>query len=150
MDPTDPASPVVDVCKQLQVPIAASGLGEGSYRNTTCDPDTDALRAQYGLEGPGDPLGCLCRFDVTETGGPSGEYQVSGNIITHFTGSNFPQRATYCYQGDHLQLTGTDGSYLFDQKGVRTFDLLRACKANADCVSNNCNVNPANGQGTCQ
>jgi hypothetical protein len=111
----DPNGPPVNVCKQLEVPLRASGLGEGSYRNTTCEPN------------PADPAGCLCAFDVTETGGPSGSFQqIDGNTLLHLPGSNFPQKVTFCNKGDRLELTGTSGAYLFDVRGLRTFDLVRA------------------------
>src|SRR5262249_49668487 len=111
----DPNGPLVGVCKQLQVPIGMSGTGEGSYQNTTCDPNPD------------DPGGCLCTFDVTETAGPSGHYQlVDDHTIIHYSDRNFPQKATFCNTGDRLQLTGADGAYLFDQRGLRTFDLTKA------------------------
>jgi len=129
-DPTDPHSQPADVCKQLEVPVRASGLGEGSYRNTTCE-----------REDPGAPPGtggCICRFDVTETGGPSGFYGIDGNTIVHIPGTNFPLRATYCAGDDTLQLTGADDTYLFDQRGVRTFDLVRSCKTDAECASGHC------------
>jgi hypothetical protein len=111
----DPNGPMVNVCKQLEVPLAASGAGEGSYRNTTCDPN------------PADPAGCLCTFLVAETGGPSGAYsQLNGNTLLQLPGTNFPQKVTFCNKGDSLQLTGTDGEYLFDIRGLRTMDLVRA------------------------
>jgi hypothetical protein len=142
LDPTQPMDmqQTVDVCKRLEVPVAASGLGEGSYRNTTCRLNTAQARDEWGLEGPADPKGCICRFDVTETGGPSGAYSLlNDNTLVHIPGSNFPQKATFCQQGDRLQLTGTDGAYLFDQAGVRTFDLVRACATDATCTSRHCN-----------
>jgi hypothetical protein len=113
-DPTNPNSPVINVCKQLEVPLRASGLGEGAYPNTTCD------------RNPNDPNGCLCYFDVTSTGGPAGYYQMlDKNTILFLPGTNFPQKATYCNKGDTLELTGTDGEYLFDVGGLRTFNLSR-------------------------
>jgi hypothetical protein len=111
----DPNGPPVGVCKQLEVPLRASGLGEGSYRNTTCYPN------------PADPAGCLCDFDVTETGGPSGSYQLlDGNTIVHLPATNFPQKVTYCNKGNTLELTGANGDYLFGTRGLRTLDLVRA------------------------
>jgi hypothetical protein len=111
--PADPdGGPPLNICKQLEVPVRASGIGEGSYMNTTCDPNPD------------DPAGCLCVFDVTETGGLSGTYQVlNANTILHLPVTNFPQKVTFCNKGDSLQLTGTDGAYLFDVRGLRTMDL---------------------------
>ncbi len=101
-----------NVCKQLEVPLRASGIGEGSYPNTTCEIN------------PADPGGCICFFDVTETGGGSGTYRLLDNhTIMHLPGSNFPQKVTFCNKGGSLQLTGADGEYLFGQKGLRTMDL---------------------------
>lgn len=134
IDPVnDPMGPTGPLCKQLEVPVAQSGLGEGSYRNTKCDPS------------PADPGGCVCSFEVTETGGPSGHFQLlDGNTIMHLPGSNFPQKATFCVQGDTLQLTGANGAYLFDQRGLRTFDLVKACNVDTECASGFCFHDPNN------
>ncbi|MES1172472.1 MAG: hypothetical protein ABUL77_04480 [Bacteroidota bacterium] len=115
----DPNGPPAPLCKQLEVAVRASGLGEGSYRNTTCDAN------------PAEPLGCLCTFDVTETGGPTGSYQMlaDGHTILHIPFTNFPERATFCNKGDSLELTGADGSYLFGQHGLRTLNLVKAVPA---------------------
>jgi len=115
-DPSNnPDGPPVNVCKQLEVPLRASGEGEGAYRNTTCNPN------------PKDPAGCLCRFDVSEVGGPSGTYKVlDNNTIVHFPFSGFPEKATYCNKGESILLTGTDGAYLFGQRGLRTMNLSKA------------------------
>jgi hypothetical protein len=107
----DPSGAVVPVCKRLQQTVGKSGLGEGSYPNTVCNPN------------PADPLGCLCSFDVTETGGVSGAYRKQGNVIIHYPSGNYPSKATFCHQGNRLQLTGTDGAYLFNVSGLRTMDL---------------------------
>ncbi len=115
VDPNNPTGPTGDVCQQLQAPIAASGLGEGSYRNTTC------------VANPSDPKGnqgCICRFDVTETGGPSGFVKALNSNTLEFTlQTTFPNKVTYCNQGDSLELTAADGDYLFGVKGMRTFKM---------------------------
>jgi hypothetical protein len=117
--PFDPANPETtgDVCHQLQAPIAASGLGEGSYRNTVC------------VANPNDPPnnpGCTCRFDVTETGGPSGFVKRLGASTLEFTlQTTFPNKVTYCNHGESLDLTAADGDYLFAVKGLRTFKMKR-------------------------
>ena len=115
IDPMDMNGPKGNVCEQLQVPLRDSGKGNGSYQNTTC------------LVNPSDPGGCLCYFDVQETGGPSGNFNhVEGtNTIVFLPSSSFPQTVTYCNKGDTLQLTGTDGEYLFGTAGLRTLDLAK-------------------------
>ena len=108
----DPTGPSGNICQQLEKPVGASGLGEGSYRNTICIPN------------PSDPEGCLCRFDVTETGGPGGYFHVvNHNTLEFIPQMNFPGKVTYCNKGSYLELTAADGDYLFGQKGLRTFKL---------------------------
>jgi hypothetical protein len=106
--------PPVDLSKQLEVPLRDSGVGEGSYPNTTCIPNKD------------DPGGCLCAFDVSETGGGGGNYQIlsDGKTILHVPGDSFPQKVTYCHTSGRLQLTGYEGQYLYGQRGLRTLDLV--------------------------
>lgn len=112
IDPMDPTAPTGNVCKQLEVPLRKSGAGPGSYQNTTCEPN------------PKDPAGCLCAFDVQETAGPSGNYQVlDSNTILFLSDKNYPARVTYCNKGNELELTGADGEYLFGVRGLRTLDL---------------------------
>lgn len=112
IDPSNPAAPMGTVCEQLQKPVADSGLGEGSYRNTICKPSAS------------DPQGCLCQFDVTETGGVSGFYNVlSKNTIEFILQGTFPNKVTYCNKGDHLELTAANGDYLFGVRGLRTFKM---------------------------
>lgn len=114
IDPSDPISPVGNVCKQLEPAIASSGLGEGSYRNTRCEPN------------PQDPEGCVCQFDVTETGGPAGFWRrYDSNSLLFIPQTNFPGTVTFCNRGTSLELTGEDGDYLFGQRGLRTFRLAR-------------------------
>jgi len=108
-----PVGEPVGVCKQLEPFVKAAGIGEGSYPNVSCDII------------PEDPLGCRCYFDVSETGGGAGTYQMmpDGKTIVHYADKSFPQLATYCNKGDSLQLTGADGAYLFNVFGLRTMDL---------------------------
>jgi hypothetical protein len=110
LTPGDPTSPPADVCKQLEKPIGDSGIGEGSYSNTIC------------VANPNDPGGCLCQFDVSETGGPFGTWtRLSNNTIEFILQTNFPSKVTFCNHGGTLELTGADGDYLFGVKGLRTF-----------------------------
>jgi hypothetical protein len=113
VNPADPNAPMGNVCKQLQPLVNDSGIGEGSYSNTICEPN------------PQDPGGCLCQFDVSETGGPFGQWYRSGNTLTFVLQTNFPSKVTFCNHGDTLDLTGADGDYLFAVKGLRTFKMKR-------------------------
>jgi len=151
LDPAVDPNTNVPVCKRLEVPLAKDGVGGGDYFNTTCEANTDDLHARWGVDGPTDPGGCLCRFNVTETAGPVGTYAlVNDNTIQYLPGHGFPTETTFCEQGDSLQLTGANGLYLFDRRGLRTFDLVRACQTGADCASGNCNYDAAKFQGFCQ
>jgi hypothetical protein len=109
-----PVGGPVGICKQLEPYVKAAGIGEGSYPNIVCDPIPD------------DPAGCRCYFDVSETGGSAGTYVVQGNVITHYADKSFQMKATYCNRGDSLDLTGTDGAYLFNVPGFRTMNLGKA------------------------
>jgi hypothetical protein len=113
-----PVGGPVDVCKQLELPLGQAGMGPGSFRNTACALDKD----------PSDQGGCVCTFDATETGGGGGTYLPFGDGQTILNlpgpGKNFPQKVTYCNTVNELQLTGTDGEYLFGTLGLRTLDLV--------------------------
>jgi hypothetical protein len=109
---------------------------------TVCDKLTDALNvlapANYSnivcQAGPDDPLGCVCRYNVAVRETSMGTVGIDPNNpsdITHLPGTQFPQDATYCVQGNQLELTGTDGQYLFDRLGLRTLDLV---KVTVDCT----------------
>jgi hypothetical protein len=134
----DPSGANVNVCEQLQAPLANAGQGEGAYPNIDCYPNLDASdprltpqeaerqRAHEESGIPPDPNGCICKFDVAEAGGPAGRYRMlDSKTILHMSGS-FPTRATFCNQGTKLELTGADGSYLFGIKSLRTLELVRA------------------------
>jgi hypothetical protein len=119
----DPTGAPVGICKQLQVAQRAAGIGTGAYFNTTCEVN------------PKDPGGCLCAFDLTATGGPTGTYQVlDANTLLFVPQTTFPQRATFCNKGDHLEVTGKDGAYLFDFAGLRTMSLKKVVVNCADGV----------------
>jgi hypothetical protein len=110
-----PLTGPVDVCKQLEVPLNDSGIGEGAYRNIIC------------TSNPEDPQGCLCRFDVAATGGSTGNYQLlDSQTILHTSPTSTPHEVTFCNKGGSLELTGSNGAYLFGMPGVRTMNLAQA------------------------
>jgi hypothetical protein len=72
--------------------------------------------------------GCACDYDLSLIGGPSGDYALdrAGATITFFDAlGNTPALATYCQKGDTLELTGKDGSRLFNQFALRTMSFQR-------------------------
>lgn len=112
INPSDPMSPVGDVCKQLERPINQGGTNSGAYFNTVCDIN------------PADPQGCLCHFDVTSTGGPAGKWTRMGSTLQLVNPGSVPTYVTFCNRnGTELQLTGKDGDYLFGVPGLRTVKL---------------------------
>lgn len=111
----------VGVCKRMEPKLNDNAAMANFYRNITCDPN------------PNDPNGCVCQFDVFETESSKGAVlQTSADTLVHVPGNNFPQKVNFCLQGDRLQLTGADGSYLFDRLGLRTMDLVRVTTAPAN------------------
>ncbi len=113
-------------------------------KGTVCEKLTDTLKALAPptflnincVPGLVDPGGCVCGFDVRQTEVSSGTVGVDPNNqtdMTHLPGNQFPEDVTYCLQGDRLELTGTDGQYLFDRLGLRTLDLA---KVTVNCADN--------------
>lgn len=104
-----------NVCKQLEVPLNDSGVGEGAYQDIVCNPS------------PNDPEGCLCQFDVGATSGSTGDYRLlDSNTILHTTSTSSPHKVTFCNKGSSLELTGANGSYLFGLKGLRTMTMAKS------------------------
>jgi hypothetical protein len=109
-----PNGPTGNVCQQLEFGLRNIKLTK--YINISCQLD------------PNDPpaaAGCICQFDLMDTQTNSGTYAAQGATVQHLPTINFPQYATFCSQGDSLQLTGANGAYLFDRVGLRTLDLVR-------------------------
>jgi hypothetical protein len=72
--------------------------------------------------------GCSCDYDLSLIGGPSGRYAVDPGsaTLTFFDALGGPPAlADYCQTGDALEITGRDGSRLFNQFGLRTLKLTR-------------------------
>lgn len=71
--------------------------------------------------------GCNCTFNIGEANAQTGVYSVSGNRITHF--SNTPvahfSHATQCVNGDRMELSGSNNSFLWDRSGLRAIELVR-------------------------
>jgi hypothetical protein len=117
---------------RLQCPELGRRLGEflkteANIYNARCwDPGKDPVNP--------DPArgGCLCEYDVSFIGGPTGRwYSEAGSSQITFFDDFFspPSQADYCIQGASatspgiLELTGHDTTALFNQKSYRTMRL---------------------------
>jgi hypothetical protein len=109
-----PLGPSLSICKQIevQVPLKLDSANKLAIQHVTCDPTADG--------------GCGCTFDLFSTVESTGPYSLQpGNILLQLSATAFPQRSTFCNRGDHLELTGADGAYLFSTPGLRTLDLQK-------------------------
>jgi hypothetical protein len=116
LDPAAAPGSTGTVCDKLQASIRA--VAPAKVHNFTCQLDPNDPAGQQG---------CLCQYDLSDRQESAGyvEPPVDSTML-HLPGNNFPENATYCVQGNQLQLTGTDGQYLFDRLGLRTLDLVKA------------------------
>ncbi|MDB4983307.1 MAG: hypothetical protein JWM82_4059 [Myxococcales bacterium] len=127
-DPADMNSAPQHICDRVQTQIQAKlnmagAATKNSFKNTHC------------AVNPADTGGCVCTFDLSQTVGISGAYQLlSSNTLLEISSTKFPQRITFCNKGDHIELTGANGSYLFEQPGLRTLDLAKVAINCADGV----------------
>ncbi|MDB4979362.1 MAG: hypothetical protein JWM82_114 [Myxococcales bacterium] len=74
-------------------------------------------------------VGCTCRYDYQVQAGEMGTWQIdpasSTTIVYAGTSRTEPQSASFCQQGDTLELSGLDGTSLFNAAGVRSAKLQR-------------------------
>jgi hypothetical protein len=82
-------------------------------------------------QDPDDPAqgGCVCKFDLSFIGGQSGRWakQTNGTQIQFFENVSYSPAALadFCFNGDGtLDLTGSNETPLFNQKGLRTMHML--------------------------
>lgn len=82
------------------------------------------FRCQDPADGEG---GCQCDYDLTFIGGPTGRwYSGQGSTTINFFDDSFapPATADYCLNSNgSLDLTGHDGTALFNEKSMRTLHL---------------------------
>jgi hypothetical protein len=65
--------------------------------------------------------GCTCDYDLTLTSAPAGPWVAGGTTITFFDAAfKPPSLADYCTNGNTLELTGQNGTRLFNEGNVRT------------------------------
>jgi hypothetical protein len=101
-------------CAKLQQRLIEANDGAGEYDFFDCQDD-----AAKG--------GCNCSFQVGEADAQSGVFSISGGMVTHFSNTPITRftPASYCVNGDTLELSGIDNSYLWDRPGLRTVEMVR-------------------------
>jgi hypothetical protein len=128
--PGDPLLTPVDRCKRLQVPsssrgqrrlLPAHGLREEQGRSAR------QLRLQVHVRRRRDgwTVGALLR--------PGRRHHARARL-------ELPTEGQLLRAGRSAAAHGTAGAYLFDVRGLRTFDLVRGCMDNSECTSGNCDV----------
>jgi hypothetical protein len=111
----------MNLCQRLEMSLNMNSAAK--YRNFHCVINTNDPASNYG---------CFCTYDFVEVQKSAGRFiPQSASEILHLPGNDFPETVTYCNAGARLQLTGTDGEYLFDRVGLRTLDLV---KITANCT----------------
>jgi hypothetical protein len=101
-------------CKQFQADLEKANQGAGEYNTFNCNEN-----AKRG--------GCDCNFEIFEVNTLLGSYSRVGDTITHFPASptaHFSQ-ASFCVNGDKLQISGKNNSFLWDRPGLRTIEMVR-------------------------
>lgn len=91
----------------------------------------EKLRAEPNISdincGPGPQGGCSCIYDMLLISGVTGPWRTEGGVLTHYDAlRDFPSEADYCVNGDTLEMTGHDRTWLFNQTGLRTLQFVRA------------------------
>jgi hypothetical protein len=101
-------------CKQFQNDLEMANQGAGEYNTFNC--------VANGGRG-----GCDCNFEIFEVNTLLGTYTQNGSTITHFPASPTARysQASICVQGDKLQISGIDNSFIMDRPGLRTIELVR-------------------------
>jgi hypothetical protein len=101
-------------CKQFQADFERANMGAGEYNTFKCGADPERG-------------GCNCNFEIFEVNTLRGMYSVDGSTITHFPESPtaHSSQASICVQGDKIQISGKDNSFLWDRPGLRTIELVR-------------------------
>ncbi|HVZ71148.1 MAG TPA: hypothetical protein VHJ20_02130 [Polyangia bacterium] len=74
-------------------------------------------------------VGCTCTYDYQVQAGEMGTWQIdpanATTIIFAGTARTEPQSASFCQQGNSLELSGLDGTDLFGAQGVRSAKFTR-------------------------
>jgi hypothetical protein len=106
-------------CKVSEIIMNREGTNE-TFKNVACTPDLSRG-------------GCNCGYDAAFANGDIGVYTVSGNTITNHpqNSADYPSKITFCApkDGNTLQISGYQNSYLYNKAPVRTFRLNRDANA---------------------
>jgi hypothetical protein len=79
------------------------------------------------VDAPDDPGGCQCFYNMLIVAGQDGLYSVEGDMITFYDRLGAPRsEATYCVQGDSLEITSVQQTWLFNQPALKTMAFGRA------------------------
>jgi hypothetical protein len=101
-------------CTMFQHKLEVANEGAREYHSFKC--------AEDGVNG-----GCNCSFHIGEANAQAGKYIVNGSTLTHFSTtqtSRFTQ-ASFCVNGDSMELSGLNNSYLWERSALRTIELVR-------------------------
>jgi hypothetical protein len=90
---------------------------------------------------PGPQGGCSCAYDMLLVSGVTGPWRRNGDLITHYNDfGDFPAETDYCVNGNSLEMTGHDRTWLFNQGGLRTLKFVRSTCADGDQNQNEAGV----------
>ena len=83
-----------------------------------------------GLRCAGNALGgCSCSYTVEYAGKFKGHWESHGSTVTHFDAASLlPTQVDYCAadSGNHLTLSGHDGTSILGEPGVMSLSLEKA------------------------
>jgi hypothetical protein len=101
-------------CTKFQEELEKANEGAREYHTFRCQADRE--------KG-----GCNCTFHIGEANAQAGKYTLDGNVLTHYSTaptSRYTQ-AVLCVQGDRMQLSGLNNSFLWERQSLRTIELVR-------------------------
>jgi hypothetical protein len=101
-------------CPKFAERLKMANMGAGEYHDFECRENTERG-------------GCDCDFYIAEANALFGRFSVNGGTLTHFPASpigDFSQ-ASVCVNGDTMELSGLNNSYLWDRQGLRSLELVR-------------------------
>jgi len=86
------------------------------------EPNIDSVVCDDGPQG-----GCTCIYNMLLVTSVSGPWRRDGDLITHYDElGSAPAESDYCVNGNQLDLTGHDRTWVFNETGLRTLQLVRS------------------------